>query len=50
MEVPRNPLVYKNSNVCGHGTWSLRTDRQTDRQTDGQTDRQFTVAYHRALR
>jgi len=26
-------LFSKNSNVCGHGTWTLYTDGRTDRQT-----------------
>jgi len=41
-------LFSKNSNLCDHGTWSLRTDRRTDRQTDGQTDGRLTVASPRS--
>jgi len=26
-------LFSKYSNLCDHGTWTLRTDRQTDRRT-----------------
>jgi len=34
-------LFSKNSNLCDHGTWSLRTDRRTDGR-NGQQDRRTT--------
>jgi len=43
-------LFSKYSNLCDHGTWTSRTDRQRDGRTDGRTDGQTTYWHICALR